>query len=238
MTGLGTLINVAGILFGGFGGMIFGKLISERYQDTLMKAVGVCVLFVGIGGAMEKMLKVSQDGLSGSGTMMMIGSFAIGSLAGEWLDIERRLEQFGEWLKIRTGNGGDNSFVNGFVTTSLVICVGAMAIVGAIQDGIFGDYSILALKAVLDFLIVLVMTASIGKGCIFAAIPVFLLQGAVTLFARMIEPFMTEQALDNLTLTGSVLIFCVGVNQIWGKMIKVGNMLPAILVALAWAFAA
>lgn len=236
MIGLGTLINVAGIVGGGLAGLLFGKVINDRVQDTLMKAVGLCVLFVGIGGALEKMMTVSGSELSSGGTMMMIGSFAIGSLIGEWLDIERRIEQFGEWLKIKTGNAGDNSFVNGFVTTSLIICVGAMAVVGSIQDGILGDYSTLALKAVLDCLIVLVMTASLGKGCIFAAIPVFLFQGTITLLARLIEPLMTEPALNNLSLTGSMLVFCVGVNQIWGKKFKVANMLPAILIAVVWAF--
>lgn len=236
MIGLGTLINVAGIIGGGLAGLLFGKVIKERYQDTLTKAVGLCVLFVGIGGALEKMMTVSGSELSSGGTMMMIGSLALGSLLGEWLNIELRIEQFGEWLKMKTGNAGDNSFVNGFVTTSLIICVGAMAVVGSIQDGILGDYSTLALKAVLDCLIVLVMTASMGKGCIFAAIPVFLFQGTVTLLARLIEPLMTEQALDNLGLTGSMLVFCVGVNQVWGKKFKVANMLPAILFAVIWAF--
>lgn len=238
MIGLGTFINVAGIVGGGLAGFLFGKVINERYQDTLMKAVGLCVLFVGIGGALEKMMTVSGSKLSSGGTMMMIASFAIGSLVGEWLNIELRIEQFGEWLKIKTGNAGDNSFVNGFVSTSLIICIGAMAVVGAIQDGILGDFSTLALKAVLDCLIVMVMTASLGKGCIFAAIPVFLFQGTVTLLARLIEPIMTEAALNYLSLTGSMLVFCVGVNQIWGKKFKVANMLPAILIAVIWAFVA
>jgi len=235
MTGVGTFINVAGIVGGGLAGLLFGKVISERYQDTLMKAVGLCVLFVGIGGTLEKMMTVTEGGLSSGRTLMMIGSFAAGSLLGEWMNLELRIEQFGEWLKRKTGNAGDHQFVHGFVDTSLIVCVGAMAVVGAIRDGILGDFSTLALKAVLDCLIVMVMTASMGKGCIFAAVPVFLFQGTITLLATLIEPLMTEQALDNLSLTGSMLIFCVGVNQIWGKKFKVANMLPAILAAVIWA---
>lgn len=238
MIGLGTLINVAGIIVGGIMGMLFGRFLSRRFQDTLMKSVGICVLFVGMGGAMEKMMEVRGNQLSSSGTMMIIGSFAAGSLIGEWLNIELRMEQFGEWLKEKTGNAKDASFVNGFVTTSLTICIGAMAIVGAIQDGISGDYTTLALKAVLDLLIVVVMTASMGKGCIFAAIPVFLFQGSITLLARLIQPLMTDRALNYLSLTGSMLIFCVGINLIFDKKIKVGNMLPSILIAVIWAFAA
>jgi uncharacterized membrane protein YqgA involved in biofilm formation len=236
MIGLGTLINVAGIIIGGIIGLLFGKFMTPRYQDTLMKAVGVCVLFVGIGGAIENMMVIQDNQLSSTGTMMMIASFAIGSLLGEWLNLELHMEQFGEWLKAKTGNSGDRSFVNAFVTTSLTICIGAMAIVGSIQDGISGDYSTLALKAVLDLLIVVVMTASMGKGCMFAAIPVFLLQGSVTLLARLVEPLMTEIALTNLSLTGSILIFCVGLNLVFDKKIKVANMLPAVLVAVVCAF--
>ena len=143
------------------------------------------------------------------------------------------MEQFGVWLKKKTGSNGDNAFV----TTSLTVCIGAMAVVGAIQDGIYGDYSILAAKAILDLIIVFIMTASMGKGCILSAIPVGIFQGLVTLLARLIEPFMTEAALSNLSFVGSVLLFCVGVNLVWGKKVKVANLLPAILLAVLWSFA-
>lgn len=236
MKGLGTLINVAGVLAGGLGGLLFGKKLEKRFQDTLMSAVGICVLFLGIGGCLEEMLAVTSSGLESQGSMMMIGSFAAGALIGEGLNLEQRMEQFGEWLKRRTGSEQDTSFVDGFVTTSLTICIGAMAVVGSIQDGIAGDYSILTAKAVLDMIIVLIMTASLGKGCIFSAIPVALFQGSITLLAGLIEPLMTPQALSNLSLTGNMLIFCVGVNLIWDKKIKVANLLPTIFLAVAWAF--
>lgn len=236
MTGMGTIINVVGVLAGGIIGSLFGKFMTERYQDAMMKVCGLCVIFIGISGALEKIMSVSGNQLVSGGTMMMIGSFTIGTLIGEWLDIERRMEQFGEWLKAKTGNARDNMFVEGFVTTSLTICIGAMAIVGSIQDGLLGDYSILAAKAVLDLIIVAVMTAAMGKGCIFSAIPVAILQGSVTLLAQFMEPIMTDRALHNLSLTGSMLIFCVGVNLFWGKTVKVANMLPTIVVAVVWAF--
>lgn len=236
MAGLGTLINVGGVLLGGFGGLLCGKRLGKNVQDTLMGAVGVCVLFLGISGALEQMLSIDKGALKSGGTMMMIASISIGAVIGELLNIEGRFEQFGEWLKRITKNHGDPPFVDGFVTTSLVICVGAMAVIGAVTDGLTGDYSILAAKAVLDMIIVLVMTASKGKGCIFSAVPIFLFQGLITLFARFIEPVMTHQALANLSLTGSVLIFCVGLNLVWGKKIKVGNLLPAIVIAVIWAF--
>ena len=151
--------------------------------------------------------------------------------------MEEKMERFGSWLKNKTGNRRENMFVDAFVTASLTVCVGAMAVVGAIHDGITGDYSTLLLKAVLDMLIIFVMTAAMGKGCIFAAIPVGIFQGAITLFARAVQPVMTEQALSNLSLTGSMLIFCVGVNMVWGKKFKVANMLPSIVIAVVCAFA-
>ena len=177
-----------------------------------MQANGICVLFVGISGAIQEMMTVTSDGLESGGTMMIVGSFAIGSLLGEWINLEHRIEQFGNWLKVRTGNSTEKMFVNAFVTASLTVCIGAMAVVGSIQDGISGDHSTLVLKAVLDMLIICVMTASMGKGCIFAAIPVGIFQGVITLLARAIQPVMTERALSNLSLTGSMLIFCVGIN--------------------------
>ena len=177
MAGLGTVINVAGILAGGLSGLLFGKFMTQRYQDTLTMACGVTVMFIGIAGTIEKMMAVTGKSLTSGGTMMIIGSFMMGSLLGEWLNIEHKLEEFGRWLKARTGSSGDKMFVDGFVTASLTVCIGAMAVVGSIQDGIYGDCSILAAKAALDLIIVLVMTASMGKGCLFSAIPVDLSGG-------------------------------------------------------------
>ena len=219
MIGLGTLINVGAIIIGGLLGLFLGRNVKVRYQDILMIAVGICVLMLGIGGTMEQMLSITDGGLASGGSMMLIITMAVGALAGEWMNIEKKMEQFGVWLKKKTGS------------------IGAMAVVGAIQDGIYGDYSILAAKAILDLIIVFIMTASMGKGCILSAIPVGIFQGLVTLLARLIEPFMTEAALSNLSFVGSVLLFCVGVNLVWGKKVKVANLLPAILFAVLWSFA-
>ena len=234
--GLGTILNAAGIIAGGLMGMAFGKFLSERVQQTLNMACGVSVLFLGIAGAMEGMLSIRDGALSSGGTMMIVGSLALGGLAGELIDLERLFERFGQWLKVKTGNAKEQRFVEGFVTASLTVCVGAMAIVGAIEDGMFGDWSILAAKAVLDLIIVLVMTCSLGKGCIFSAVPVALWQGAVTALARFIRPVMTDAALANLSTVGSILIFCVGLNLVWGKKIRVANLLPAVVFAVIFAF--
>ncbi len=236
MPGLGTIINMAGIIIGGVFGLLFGKKLNDSIQETLMTACGICVLFLGIGGAMEKMLEITSEGLVAGGTMMIIVSIALGALVGEWLDIDGKMERFGIWLRHKTGNDGDSGFVGGFVTASLTVCIGAMAVLGAIRDGIYGDYSILATKALLDLIIILVMTVSMGKGCIFSAIPVGIFQGLVTLLSRLVEPLMTEAALGNLSLVGSILIFCVGLNLVWGKKVKVANLLPAIIFAVGYAF--
>lgn len=236
MVGLGTIINSAAIIVGGVFGHLFGKILNERIQDSLQKASGICVLFIGIAGAMEGMLKLSGSSLSAGRSMLIVASLALGALVGEILNIEHGFERFGEWLKVKTGNAKDKSFVEGFVTASLTVCKGAMAVVGSIKDGISGDYSILVTKAILDLIIITVMTCSLGKGCAFSAIPVAVFQGLITALARLIKPLMTDGALANLSLIGSILIFCVGVNLVWDKRIKVANLLPSLVFAVAIAF--
>lgn len=167
---------------------------------------------------------------------MMVVSLAVGAIIGELFNIEGKFETFGEWLKQKTGNAKDLSFVNAFVTCSLTICIGAMAVVGSIEDGMYANHSILFAKAIMNSVIVLVMASSMGRGTIFSAIPVFILQGCITLLARLIKPIMTDNAMANLSLVGSALIFCVGVNLFWGKKVRVANLLPALVIAVIWAF--
>lgn len=183
MPGLGTIINVVLLVAGGLLGLAGGRFITPRIQDTLMKASGLCVLFIGLGGTMQKMLLIDGEALATTGTTMLIVSFALGSLIGEAINLEAAIENLGEWLKRKTGSEGDNEFTNAFVSTSLTVCIGAMAIVGSIQDGLLGDWSTLALKGALDCIIVCTMTASLGRGCIFSALPVAVFQGTITLFA-------------------------------------------------------
>ena len=236
MIGLGTIINSVGIVAGGLLGHFAGRLFHPRQQDAINKACGVSVLFIGVAGAMEGMLHITDGALTGGRSMLVVLCLALGTVIGELLRIEDWFERFGEWLKNRTGNSGDREFVNAFVTASLTVSIGAMAIVGAIQDGILGDYSTLAVKTVLDFIIIAVMTSSMGKGCAFSAIPVFVFEGAITLLACLIAPVMTDTAVAYLSLIGSILIFCVGLNLVWGKMVRVANMLPAVALAVLAAY--
>lgn len=232
MPGLGTMINTAAILLGGLLGMTCGKLLKKEAQDTLCKTCGVATLFLGIAGAMEGLLSVSDGGIVSGNSMLLILCLALGALIGELLRIEERFERLGIWLREKTGNAKDPRFVDGFVTASLTVCIGAMAIVGAIQDGISHDPSVLTAKAVLDLVIIMVMTSSMGKGCLFSALPVAVWQGSITALSGLVKPILTDAAMGNLSMVGSVLIFCVGVNLIWGKQLKVANMLPAVVLAV------
>lgn len=236
MIGLGTIINVVCILAGGLFGRFVGNLFSEEQQDSITKTCGISVLFIAIAGAMQGMLSIEGTGLVSGKAMLVVLTLAIGTLIGEILKIERGFERFGEWLKVKTGNSKDKMFVDAFVTASLTVCIGAMAIVGAIQDGVLGDYSTLAVKSVLDLIIIAVMTSSMGKGCVFSAIPIAVFEGSITLIAKLISPLMTDAAVSYLSLVGSILIFCVGINLVWGKRLRVANMLPAVLLAVLAAY--
>jgi uncharacterized membrane protein YqgA involved in biofilm formation len=236
MYGLGTVINVAAIVVGGLLGMLFGRFIGERHRDMLCKACGLAVIFIGVAGALKGMLSVVDGKIVYGGDFLIIGCLALGALIGELINIEGGFEKFGAWLKRKTHSTGDGKFIEGFVSASFTVCIGAMAIVGSINDGLYGDYTILVTKSILDFIIIMVMAASLGKGTIFSALPVALLQGGVTALSVLIKLIMTETALQYLSVVGNILIFCVGINLVFGKKIKVANLLPAILLAVLCAF--
>lgn len=235
MPGLGTLINVAAIVVGGLLGLLLRSRLSDELQQNLVRVVALCTLFIGIQGTLEQAIVLSEGAVKMQGTMMAMGSLIAGTLIGSWLWIEKAIVRLGEWLKAKSGSGGDRQFVTAFVTTSLTVCIGAMAVVGSIRDGIDHDYSVLAAKAILDAVFVMAFSASLGRGCIFSAVPVAVFQGTMTLLAALIAPFLTPAALGNISLVGSMMIFCVGVNIIWGTKFKVADMLPALVIAAAWA---
>ena len=233
--GFGTIINVIGIIAGGLIGLFGGRLLTKKLQDTLLMSCAIAVIFIGAGGTLSKMFKINTDGsLETVGIIMMIASLSIGGLIGEIIDIDGHMEKFGVWLRSKSGNDGDSKFVEGFVTASLTVCIGAMAVIGAIEDRLMNNYTILFAKAVLDLIIILVMTASLGKGCIFSAISVGIFQGLITLLAGFLQPLMTDVALNNLSYIGSILIFCVGINLMFGPKIRVANLLPSLIIASLW----
>ena len=232
MHGLGTIINVAAIVVGGLLGLAFGRFIKERHRDALCKACGLAVLFIGAAGALKGMFSVVDGKIVYGGDFLIIGCLVLGALLGEIVNIEGGFERFGEFLKRKTHSTEDHSFIDGFVSASFTVCIGAMAIVGSINDGLYGDPTVLITKAILDFIIVMAMAASLGKGTVFSALPVAILQGGITALSVLIQPVLTEKALLYLSVVGSILIFAVGINLTFGKKIKVANLLPAVLFAL------
>ena len=231
----GAIINAAAIVVAGFAGMFVGKYITENIKETVMKANGCATIVIAVSGALAKILVVTDTGISTQGSVMMVVCIALGAIVGELLHIEDWLEKFGAWLKEKSGNSGNVQFIDAFVTTTVIVGVGAMAIVGSIEDGINGNMSILLVKTVLDIVIVLVLSSTLGIGCMFSAIPVLVLEGGMTILAGVLAPFMTDAALNALSLVGNVLILGVGINLVWPKTIRVANLLPAMVFTFLWA---
>lgn len=234
MIGLGTIVNVAAIVVGGCLGTLFRSGLKEHYQTALIRTLGLATIFIGIAGALPGMLEVAENQLVGKDTLGMILALALGTLIGEFLDFDGWLERLGRWLKARAARSDDARFVEGFVTASLVVCVGAMAIVGSIQDGLMGNPATLYTKSILDFTIVMVFASSYGRGAIFSALPVGVLQGGVTLLAGLVAPLFTPAVIANLSFLGSILIFCVGVNLVFDNRFRVANMLPALVIGAVY----
>lgn len=232
--GFGTFVNVVAIIFGGLLGLFGGKFLTEKIQQTLQTACAISVIFIGLGGALEKMLVINENSIKFDATLLLIASLIVGGLIGEIIDIDEKFNRLGIFLRNLSGNKGDSKFVDAFVTASLTVCIGAMAIIGAINDRLLQDPTILFAKSALDLIIILVMTSSLGKGSIFSCISVGIFQGSITLFAGFIEPFMTDSALSNLSCVGNILIFCVGINLMFGNKIRVANLLPALIIACAF----
>ncbi len=234
MIGFGTVINSAFVLAGGAMGFLFGRALKPRHQAIMVKACGVSTVFIGASGALKQMFTVVDGTLSTRGEMMLVVCLCLGGLLGEMLDIEGNIERFGAWLKTHSHSERDPRFIEGFTCASFTLCIGAMAIIGPMNDALYGDYTILTTKGILDMTIVMALTASMGKGPVFSVIPMALWQGLMTVLAAFLGPLMTDAALSCLSLVGNVLIFGVGVNLAFGKQIKVANYLPALLFAILW----
>ena len=232
MIGLGTIVNTVAVLVGGLLGLLLKNGVAKKFEKILMQALGLATIFIGTSGVLKYMLVVENGNLATRGTMLLIFSLVIGCLLGQWLDIESKMETLGIKLKAAARIKNDNRFVEGFVTTSLIICVGAMAIVGAMQDGLSGDSSMLIAKSLLDFALVAILASAYGVGAVFSAIPIFLYQGAITLIAALFGAVIDQTLIDTLSFVGSALIFCVGVNLVREKTFQVANMLPALLIPI------
>lgn len=222
---IGTLVNVATILVGGILGLFLGSRLPERVRQTVIAGLGLFVLAFGI-----KLFLSTQNALA------VLGSLLIGALLGEWLQIDRALENLGIWLESRFArvNGGttDNRFVRGFITASLVFCVGPMAILGSIQDGLTGDYSTLVVKAILDGFGALAFASSLGVGVLFSTGIVLLYQGGISLLAVQVQNILTDAMMVEMNATGGVLLLAIALSSLLEiKKLRTGNFLPALVIA-------
>ena len=231
MTGLGTLVNMAAILIGSGLGLLLKNGIPKRLQTTISSAVSLCLIFVGITGAIKGLMNVSGTTFETKDTLVVVICMAVGAAIGEWLDLEQKMENLGDWVKSKLPRGVSTSnFTEAFVSTSLVFCIGAMAIVGSIEDSLNHDYTILFTKAVMDGVLSIVFAASMGIGVAFSMFPIGIYQGGITLLAGLVKPYLTDLMIGRLSCIGSILIFALGLNLTIGTKIKIANLLPAVFL--------
>lgn len=228
---LGTIVNTAAVIAGSLLGMLITALtktfqlnVSERFSKRIMQALGLCTLYIGISGA-----------LAGENTLILILSMVIGTLIGEALDLDEKINRLGDYLEKRfqgTGKDGKKEIAEGFVSASLLFCVGAMTIVGSLQSGLTGNHETLFAKSMLDFVAAIVFTSSLGIGVIFSAAFVFIYQGAITVLAQWISPFLTDTVIQEMSCAGYVIILALGLNMLGISKFKVMNFVPAIFLPI------
>jgi len=231
MSGLGTIVNVAAILVGGLAGLVLKKYLPKRITGTVMQGVGLAVLIIGISGALSSAFRIADDGISTDHILLMIISLAVGGLIGELIRIESRLDSFAKFCEKKlTKPSDDSTFTQGFVTATLVFCVGSMAIVGSMEDGINGNGDILFAKSTLDGISAMIFASTLGFGVLFSAVSVGVYQGIITVLAIFIAPYMSDTLVTQMSFVGSVLIVSIGLNMLQIAKIKTGNLLPAIFI--------
>ena len=234
MIGLGTVVNVVAIIIGGTAGTLIKSGLNKKYKDIVMQAIGLSVIIVGISGALQSIFQVLETGeLNRQHITIMIVSLVLGGVIGELIGIESKLESLGKWFQSRLSKE-NGKFAEGFVTASLVFCVGAMAIVGSLEDGLSGDTATLYAKSVLDGVAALVFASTLGAGVILSALPVLAYQGLITIMAGFLKPWLTDVLISQVSVTGGVLIMAIGINLLGIAKIKVGNMLPAVIIPIVF----
>ena len=229
---IGTYVNVAAIAAGSLVGMLLKRGIPERVNKAILKAEGIAIFIIGLNGVLTTMLFVGAGGrLEADGAVLLLVSLLIGCLIGEGFNIEDRLTGLGESFERKFKA---NNLSQGFVTASLIFVVGAMAIVGSLNDGLSGDSTVLFMKALLDGITSIVLAASLGAGVIFSAIPVFAYQGTITMLARLIAPYISDEPIRLISMVGYAIVMAIGVNFIAETKIRVANLLPALIVPVLY----
>lgn len=221
---IGTLINAAAIILGTAIGLLAGKWIPRRLQDTVIQGQGLCVILIGLTSALKT-----------ADSMGVIICMVVGGLLGSAIDIEKRLNQLGQWIERKvTPSGQEGGIAKGFVTASLIYCVGAMAIVGSIDSGLRGDHSTLIAKAILDGVMSIFFASTMGIGVGLSAFAILVYQGLISVLAMWIEPLLTPNIITEMSSVGGLLIAAIGLNMIYDKHIAVGNLLPAIFMPMLY----
>ncbi|MBW9173232.1 DUF554 domain-containing protein [Clostridium estertheticum] len=218
---LGTIVNSLSIIIGGFIGSSFKNKICDTYTETIMKGLGLCVILIGLKGALQV-----------NNILLLIISVTLGTLIGEVIKIEKGIENIGALLESKVSS--QSGIANGFVTASLVFCVGAMSIMGSLESGLSKNYSILYAKSLLDGIFAIIFSSTLGIGVCFSAISVFIYQGIITLTASLMKQFLITSVVSKMSAVGGLLIVAIGANMLDIKRIKVGNMLPAIFIPLLY----
>ena len=222
---LGTIVNTIAVLIGAAIGMLFKNILSEKMADTLMKGLGLCTLFLGISGS-----------LVGENSLILIISMVVGTIIGEGIDLDDKINRLGKWVELKFKNkgkgDGDMSIAQGFVSASLLFCVGAMAIVGSLESGLMGNHEILFNKSTLDFVAAIIFASSLGAGVFLSAAFVFVYQGSITILAQWAAPFLTDTVVNEMSCVGSVIIIGLGLNMIGITKLKVMNYVPAIFIPI------
>lgn len=228
---LGTVVNAGAIILGGSIGLVLKKGLPKRFGNQVMNGLALCVLYIGISGTLQDI------GISGTlqakNVLMLILSMVIGTLIGELLDLDERVTQLGNWLENKFKSKDEYvSISEGFVSASLLFCVGAMAIVGALQDGLKGDTSMLYTKAMLDGISALIFSTSLGVGVILSSVLVLIYQGGITFLASLMAPFLTDMVIAEMTGVGSLLIIGLALNMLRMTNLKLMNFVPAIFIPI------
>ncbi len=222
---LGTIVNALAVILGGALGLVIKGGLKEKYKDIIMHGLAVSVLFLGMSSTLGGMFEENAEPL------LFIVSLIIGSIVGTWLDLDQKLQNLGDNIQRRVGG---SNVSQGFVTASLVFCVGSMAILGSLESGIKGDHTILFVKAVLDGTTAIIFASTLGVGVLISGVAIFVYQGTLTLLAGYIQPYLTDDMMREITIIGGMLIFMIGINLLELKKIKIANMLPALLVPVIY----
>lgn len=236
MPGTGTLVNAVLVVVGSAIGLLLKKAIPERFKESMVQALAFATMTIGITGVINASSSVIEGGrLSGNYIMLMVISLAVGTFIGELINIEKRLNKMGSFLEKKfSSKETESTFAKGFVTASLVFCVGSMAILGSLNDGILHDPTILITKSILDMIMALIFASTMGIGVMFSVFTVVIYQGLITLCASFIAPVLTETVISQMSLVGSVLIMGIGFNFIYKPELKLANMLPSMFIPLVW----